>query len=254
MSIFAEPEADTAPAGDQPMAAEGAAEPTADAVAERDITAEGPTADEPTAHEPTAEAVAEPVAESIAETDVVAEPVSDSAGQVDAVAQAETDVVSQTDAQPAAEAVAESAPRDEFHLPDRTGWYDTTTRPSDNGWDVGQPAAASEPEPAVAEPEPAPLAVSSEDASAPGQDGTAPGQDGSPEPETHPTPVIASLPRPIGVMDPDATADRGWPAPEPQPVAVTPTVDHTSAAVRLLRSVAPWTAPTQGNDRSPDED
>jgi hypothetical protein len=60
--------------------------------------------------------------------------------------------------------------------------------------------------------------------------------------------------QPIPVMDPDATADSTWPAPtpeaEPEPVAAS--VDHTSAAVRLLRSVAPWTAPTHpgSNDRS----
>jgi len=50
---------------------------------------------------------------------------------------------------------------------------------------------------------------------------------------------------PIPVMDPNATADSSWPAavaePEPEPVAAS--VDHQSAAVRLLRSVAPWTAP-----------
>ena len=61
---------------------------------------------------------------------------------------------------------------------------------------------------------------------------------------------------PIPVMDPTATADSTWPAPEaaperePEPVAAA--VDHQSAAVRLLRSVAPWTAPTHAgsNDRS----
>ena len=36
-----------------------------------------------------------------------------------------------------------------------------------------------------------------------------------------------------------------WPAPvaEPEPEPVAASVDHQSAAVRLLRSVAPWTAP-----------
>ena len=261
MSVFAEPEADTAPAGDQPITAEAATEPTADAVAEPDLAAQGAAPAEPTADSGT-----EPAAEGVLETDAVAEPVTDAVAEADAGARAETDATSQAhtdvmaqaeteahaELEPATEAHTESAPRDEFHLPDRTGWYDTTTRPSDNGWDVGEPAAGSEPEPAVAEPEPAPLDISGEDASSPGEDASVPGQVGSPGAE--PTPVIASLPRPIGVMDPNATTDRGWPAPEPQPVAVTPTVDHTSAAVRLLRSVAPWTAPTQGNDRSPDED
>jgi hypothetical protein len=46
-------------------------------------------------------------------------------------------------------------------------------------------------------------------------------------------------------MDPNATADSSWPAPvaEPEPEPVAASVDHQSAAVRLLRSVAPWTAP-----------
>jgi hypothetical protein len=50
---------------------------------------------------------------------------------------------------------------------------------------------------------------------------------------------------PIPVMDPNATADSSWPAPvaEPEPEPVAASVDHQSAAVRLLRSVAPWTAP-----------
>ncbi|HET8786804.1 MAG TPA: hypothetical protein VFM38_14285 [Candidatus Limnocylindrales bacterium] len=64
---------------------------------------------------------------------------------------------------------------------------------------------------------------------------------------------------PIPVMDPVATAESGWPAPEtgtePEPEPVAASVDHTSAAVRLLRSVAPWTAPTHAgvNDRSESE-
>jgi len=57
---------------------------------------------------------------------------------------------------------------------------------------------------------------------------------------------------PVPVMDPAATANPAWPPSEPEaePVEIAPTVDHTSAAVRLLRSVAPWTAPTHaGSDR-----
>jgi len=61
----------------------------------------------------------------------------------------------------------------------------------------------------------------------------------------------------IPVMDPSATADSSWPAPEPEPEPVAASVDHQSAAVRLLRSVAPWTAPTHAgsgsNDRSESE-
>ena len=57
---------------------------------------------------------------------------------------------------------------------------------------------------------------------------------------------------PVPVMDPAATADSTWPAAAPEPEPVAASVDHTSAAVRLLRSVAPWTAPTHpgANDRS----
>jgi hypothetical protein len=68
------------------------------------------------------------------------------------------------------------------------------------------------------------------------------------------TVVSTAEAEPIPVMDPAATASSTWPAatsePEPEPVAAS--VDHTSAAVRLLRSVAPWTAPTHSgsNDRS----
>jgi hypothetical protein len=62
---------------------------------------------------------------------------------------------------------------------------------------------------------------------------------------------------PVPVMDPAATANSTWPAPapEPEPEPVAASVDHTSAAVRLLRSVAPWTAPTHtgSNDKSESE-
>jgi hypothetical protein len=65
---------------------------------------------------------------------------------------------------------------------------------------------------------------------------------------------------PVPVMDPAATADQTWPpapAPEPEPerAELAPSVDHTSAAVRLLRSVAPWTAPTHaGSENRSDSD
>ena len=64
---------------------------------------------------------------------------------------------------------------------------------------------------------------------------------------------------PIPVMDPEATVDSTWPpaetAAQPGPEPVAASVDHTSAAVRLLRSVAPWTAPTHAGstDRSDSE-
>jgi hypothetical protein len=62
---------------------------------------------------------------------------------------------------------------------------------------------------------------------------------------------------PVPVMDPTATADTSWPAKEPETetAGIAPSADHTSAAVRLLRSVAPWTAPTHaGSERGPDTD
>lgn len=57
---------------------------------------------------------------------------------------------------------------------------------------------------------------------------------------------------PVPVMDPEATANSSWPPPEA--VAIAPTIDHTSAAVRLLRSVAPWTAPTHAGAERPRSD
>lgn len=64
---------------------------------------------------------------------------------------------------------------------------------------------------------------------------------------------------PVPVMDPAATADQTWPAPTPEPEPerehVPASMDHTSAAVRLLRSVAPWTAPTHaGAENRPDSE
>jgi hypothetical protein len=59
---------------------------------------------------------------------------------------------------------------------------------------------------------------------------------------------------PVGVMDPDAQRVPNWPAAAPsataEPAQISPTVENTSAAVRLLRSVAPWTAPTHAGGRS----
>ncbi len=65
---------------------------------------------------------------------------------------------------------------------------------------------------------------------------------------------------PVGVMDPAIGAGAIWPATEEsaadepnaaEPVAAALMVDHTSAAVRLLRSVAPWTAPTHVAQHQP---
>jgi hypothetical protein len=60
---------------------------------------------------------------------------------------------------------------------------------------------------------------------------------------------------PVPVMDPAATAEGSWPEKEPEPAGIAPSQDNTSAAVRLLRSVAPWTAPTHsGSERGSDAD
>lgn len=70
--------------------------------------------------------------------------------------------------------------------------------------------------------------------------------------ETEERPAVAEpAAGPVGVMDPDAQRVPTWPAPAPRAEAapVAPTIDNTSAAVRLLRSVAPWTAPTHAGNR-----
>ena len=110
--------------------------------------------------------------------------------------------------------------------------------------DGGTPSAIADTDAATAEAEPATEAIGESDdttASAEGVD-TAHAEA---RPDADPVPV----------MDPAATAETSWPEPEPEPVEVAPTGDHTSAAVRLLRSVAPWTAPTHaGSERGPDQD
>jgi hypothetical protein len=80
--------------------------------------------------------------------------------------------------------------------------------------------------------------------------------DGEAEPRVQPEETPA-VPEPVGVMDPDAQRAPNWPSPAPRAEAapIAPTMDNTSAAVRLLRSVAPWTAPTHaGNRGEPDSD
>jgi hypothetical protein len=74
--------------------------------------------------------------------------------------------------------------------------------------------------------------------------------------ETEAAVPVMSEAQPVPVMDPEATADQTWPAPaeEPEPVEVAATVDNTSAAVRLLRSVAPWTAPTHSGSEDRDNE
>lgn len=64
------------------------------------------------------------------------------------------------------------------------------------------------------------------------------------------TPAPA-VPEPVGVMDPDSQRVPNWPAPAPTEdrAQIAPTMDHTSAAVRLLRTVAPWTAPTHAGNQ-----
>jgi hypothetical protein len=93
------------------------------------------------------------------------------------------------------------------------------------------------------------------------------------------TAIESPVVEPVPVMDPAATADQTWPAPVAEPVAeaesiaeaapgaeagpeaeperepVAASLDHTSAAVRLLRSVAPWTAPNHpGSENRTDND
>ena len=73
------------------------------------------------------------------------------------------------------------------------------------------------------------------------------------QPVATPVAAMAATPEPVGVMDQDAMRTPAWPAPAPndqEPARIAPTIDHTSAAVRLLRSVAPWTAPTHAGSRS----
>ena len=60
--------------------------------------------------------------------------------------------------------------------------------------------------------------------------------------------------RSVGVMDPGAAVVPGWPTEEQDHFAIGATTDHTSAAVRLLRSVAPWTAPVHAGDQAKPSD
>jgi hypothetical protein len=59
---------------------------------------------------------------------------------------------------------------------------------------------------------------------------------------------------PVPVMDPAATTEGSWPDKEPEPAGIAPSQDNTSAAVRLLRSVAPWTAPTHAGSERPESE
>jgi hypothetical protein len=72
------------------------------------------------------------------------------------------------------------------------------------------------------------------------------------QPVAAPAAAVAATPEPVGVMDQDSMRTPVWPEPAPtdgEPARIAPTIDHTSAAVRLLRSVAPWTAPTHAGSR-----
>ncbi len=57
---------------------------------------------------------------------------------------------------------------------------------------------------------------------------------------------------PVGVMDPSTAPVAGWPADDR--LAIAQTTDHASAAVRLLRTVAPWTAPVHAGEPKPPTD
>ncbi len=72
---------------------------------------------------------------------------------------------------------------------------------------------------------------------------------------------VSASAAPVGVMDPAATASTGWDTDIEVPVAVATAVataepgdvGHPNAAVRLIRSVAPWTAPTHSTGRTDDD-
>jgi hypothetical protein len=118
----------------------------------------------------------------------------------------------------------------------------------DGAGSIGEAAAPTE-EAGVASEDEAPAVVAEAEASAPAEEPAA-------EAPTEETPAEPT-PEPVGVMDASAQRVPAWPAPAPEAPAapIAPTIDHTSAAVRLLRSVAPWTAPTHaGNRGSSDSD
>ncbi len=110
--------------------------------------------------------------------------------------------------------------------------------------DGGAPTAMADPDAVTAEAEPAVEAIGE-------SDDTVASAEAIPIAEA----TATTAADPVPVMDPAATAESSWPQPEPEPVEAGASADHTSAAVRLLRSVAPWTAPTHaGSERGPDPD
>jgi len=137
---------------------------------------------------------------------------------------------------------------------------------------VAEAEAVAEPVEAVADAEPSEAADSSDDGTMAGvmDDGAgsvepsevaessdaevAVAEDQAPVDRETASEETPAVPEPVGVMDEDAQRVPSWPEPAPRSEAaqLSPTIDHTSAAVRLLRSVAPWTAPTHAG-RSPSE-
>ena len=122
-----------------------------------------------------------------------------------------------------------------------------------------EPATMAEPAAADADAvvDPTPIEPASSDTSEPlaVAEATQAEREAESPPEESPAvaePAVAEpVADPVGVMDPDAQRIPNWPAPAPRAEAapIAPTMDNASAAVRLLRSVAPWTAPTHAGNR-----
>ena len=88
-----------------------------------------------------------------------------------------------------------------------------------------------------------------------------PGDPHDPPAQTLSAAHVSASSNPVGVMDPAATSGTGWDTDIEAPVAVATAVataepedvGHPNAAVRLIRSVAPWTAPTHSTGRTDDD-
>ena len=185
-----------------------------------------------------------PPAEAAAE--VAAEPVEASAEPVEATADPSP---TEEPVQPVAEveiveAIAETSVASDVSADSGEGG--AMIGVMDDGAGSVEPAETMEP---VAESE-APVAAVAEEAPEEASTQAPPADE---QPVAAPAAAEATTPEPVGVMDQDAMRAPAWPAPAPSdqdPARIAPTIDHTSAAVRLLRSVAPWTAPTHAGSRS----
>ena len=147
-----------------------------------------------------------------------------------------------TAVEPAADAAAASGADDTTGGDDATDSSDATATA-----DGGQAADAVAATDAVAAAEPVQASA------------TAVTPDGSETPDQVEATADASAPagdggeaKPVGVMDPSTAPVAGWPADDR--LAIGQTTDHASAAVRLLRTVAPWTAPVHAGEQKPPTD